>query len=239
MEENKSKVPSVTDLVRQRLQEVAEEICGLFERTIADYEDELSRLKENYQHLNLLDGVFRPKVHIRRSVCSADLQQTLVIKEEVLPEWNPSREQPDDPELLHVKEEQQELPTSGEGDPVDGLVKADITSSPFTAVPVRSEENKEEPQTSQLHPSQTEDNREAESSSSSPAKQMKLETDGEDCGGRSEPPRLQEELIILNLKVTYEGTHLDIKATMSPLGRAIMKVEVWDKLFSPQMQPHC
>lgn len=33
--------------------------------------------------------------------------------------------------------------------------------------------------------------------------------------------------------VTYEGEHLDIKAGMSPLGRSIMKVELWDKLFSP------
>ncbi|GAA6229185.1 DELTA-stichotoxin-Hmg2b-like [Lates japonicus] len=35
--------------------------------------------------------------------------------------------------------------------------------------------------------------------------------------------------------ITYEGSKLDIKATMSPLGRAIMKVEVWDKLFSAPM----
>ncbi|XP_018545014.1 DELTA-actitoxin-Afr1e [Lates calcarifer] len=35
--------------------------------------------------------------------------------------------------------------------------------------------------------------------------------------------------------ITYEGSNLDIKATMSPMGRAIMKVEVWDKLFSAPM----
>lgn len=34
--------------------------------------------------------------------------------------------------------------------------------------------------------------------------------------------------------LTYEGSALDIKATMSPLGKAILKVEVWDKLFSPR-----
>ncbi|XP_019962900.1 DELTA-actitoxin-Afr1a-like [Paralichthys olivaceus] len=38
--------------------------------------------------------------------------------------------------------------------------------------------------------------------------------------------------------VTFEGSNLDIKATMSPMGRAIMKVEVWDKLFSPPMGQH-
>lgn len=38
--------------------------------------------------------------------------------------------------------------------------------------------------------------------------------------------------------LTFEGRSVDIKATMSPLGRAIMKVEVWDKLFSPMQQQH-
>ncbi|XP_034415319.1 DELTA-stichotoxin-Hcr4a-like [Cyclopterus lumpus] len=34
--------------------------------------------------------------------------------------------------------------------------------------------------------------------------------------------------------LTFEGQKLDIKATMSPMGRAMLKVEVWDKLFTPQ-----
>ncbi|XP_014048388.1 DELTA-stichotoxin-Hcr4a [Salmo salar] len=38
--------------------------------------------------------------------------------------------------------------------------------------------------------------------------------------------------------ISYEGNYLDIKATMSPMGRAIMKVEVWDKLFTPSQQAH-
>ncbi|KAE8283405.1 DELTA-sagatoxin-Srs1a [Larimichthys crocea] len=32
--------------------------------------------------------------------------------------------------------------------------------------------------------------------------------------------------------ITYVGNYLDIKATMCPMGKAIMKVEVWDKLFT-------
>merc|ERR1712002_831679 len=36
--------------------------------------------------------------------------------------------------------------------------------------------------------------------------------------------------------LTFKGKQLDIKATMSPMGRAIMKVELWDKLFDPVMQ---
>ncbi|KAM4525405.1 DELTA-actitoxin-Afr1e-like [Odontesthes bonariensis] len=36
--------------------------------------------------------------------------------------------------------------------------------------------------------------------------------------------------------LTFEGSSLDVKATMSPTGRAILKVELWDKLFSPRLQ---
>ncbi|KAJ7992376.1 hypothetical protein DPEC_G00277880 [Dallia pectoralis] len=35
--------------------------------------------------------------------------------------------------------------------------------------------------------------------------------------------------------ICYPGNYLDITATMSPMGRAIMKVEVWDKLFTPTL----
>ncbi|CAG5898014.1 unnamed protein product [Menidia menidia] len=36
--------------------------------------------------------------------------------------------------------------------------------------------------------------------------------------------------------INYVGNYLDIKATMSPLGNAIMKVEVWEKVFTPMGQ---
>ncbi|XP_020774052.1 DELTA-actitoxin-Afr1e-like [Boleophthalmus pectinirostris] len=38
--------------------------------------------------------------------------------------------------------------------------------------------------------------------------------------------------------ITYEGSYLDIKATMSPLGRCILKVEIWEKLFSSPSSKH-
>ncbi|KAM4715408.1 DELTA-stichotoxin-Hcr4a-like [Anableps anableps] len=37
--------------------------------------------------------------------------------------------------------------------------------------------------------------------------------------------------------ITFEGSSLDVKATMSPMGKAMLKVEIWDKLFS-QMSQH-
>ncbi|XP_059181310.1 DELTA-stichotoxin-Hcr4a-like [Centropristis striata] len=33
--------------------------------------------------------------------------------------------------------------------------------------------------------------------------------------------------------LTFEGMNVDIMGTMSPMGRAIVKVEIWDKLFNP------
>ncbi|KAG7252994.1 hypothetical protein CRUP_022531 [Coryphaenoides rupestris] len=33
--------------------------------------------------------------------------------------------------------------------------------------------------------------------------------------------------------ISFAGDYLDVRATMSPMGHAIMKVEVWDSLFKP------
>uniref|UniRef100_A0A672ZGI0 C2H2-type domain-containing protein n=1 Tax=Sphaeramia orbicularis TaxID=375764 RepID=A0A672ZGI0_9TELE len=102
-------------LVEQRLTAAAEEIFGLFERTIAEYEEELCRTKEeNQRQRQILDCVWNPTVLIHR----ADVQQLLVVTEEVPPEqqeWNPivDQEEPE-PEPPHIKEEQEELWTSQE-----------------------------------------------------------------------------------------------------------------------------
>ena len=74
------------------------------------------------------------------SVFPAGVQQLLVIKEEVPPEWSPSLDQ-EDPEPLHIKEEQEEVWTSQEGEQLNGLQEADITRFPFTAVPVKREDD--------------------------------------------------------------------------------------------------
>ncbi|XP_038592410.1 uncharacterized protein LOC119916458 isoform X1 [Micropterus salmoides] len=119
-------------------------------------------------------GVGMPR---RKTVLPADVQQLLVIKEETPTEWSPSLDQ-EDPELLHIKEEQEELWISQEGEQLNGLEEADITRFPFTAVTVKSEDEEEKPQSPQLHRRQTEDNRETEPSASSSATQIKTETDG-------------------------------------------------------------
>ncbi|XP_075961865.1 uncharacterized protein LOC142965049 isoform X1 [Anarhichas minor] len=128
------------------------------------------------------------------SLVYKDVQQLLVVKEEQQ-EWSSSLDQEDpepphveedqedpepphveedqeDPEPPHVEEEQEELWTSQEGEQLQGLEDADITKFSFT--PVKSEDDEEEGQSSQLHQRQTE--------------QMETEADGEDCGG-PEPGR--------------------------------------------------
>ncbi|XP_034747479.1 chromo domain-containing protein cec-1-like, partial [Etheostoma cragini] len=106
-----------------------------------------------------------------------DVQQLLVVKEEVLPEQQEcsssvDQQEPESPP--HIKEEQEELWRSQEGEQLQGLEEADITKFPFTPVSVRSEGDEEEAQSSQLHQRQTQ--------------HMQTEADGEDCGG-PEPAR--------------------------------------------------
>ncbi|XP_045913700.1 zinc finger and SCAN domain-containing protein 20-like [Micropterus dolomieu] len=178
----------------QVLRAAAEEIFGLFERTISEYERELCRSKEeNQRHRKLLDAVFQPEVRLHRAVSHEDVQQLQGSKQEVpseqkewrhsldqedpepphtKEEWSPRLDQEDPLEVPHIKEEPEELWTSQEGEQLPGLEEADITKFTFTPVSVKSEEDEEKPQSSQLHESQTE----------------QMEADGEDCGG-PEPAR--------------------------------------------------
>ncbi|KAK9526599.1 hypothetical protein VZT92_015288 [Zoarces viviparus] len=140
-----SKVQMLRCFVNQRLTAAAEEIFGVFERTIAEYEEELSRSKEEIERQRkLLDAVFIPQLRLHR----ADVQQLLVVKEEQQ-EWSSSLDQ-EDPEPPHVEEEQEdpEAPhikdehwTSQEGEQLQGLEEADIKYS-FT--PAKSEDDEEE-----------------------------------------------------------------------------------------------
>ncbi|XP_068589630.1 zinc finger protein 184-like [Cebidichthys violaceus] len=182
-----SKVQMLRCLVNQRLTAAAEEIFGVFERTIAEYEEELCRSKEeNERQRKLLDGDFNPQLRLHR----ADVQQLLVVKEEVPSEqqdWSSSLDQEDpepphikedqeDPEPPHIKEDQEELWTSQEGEQLQGLEEADIK---FSFTPVKIVDDEEKPQSSQLHQRQTE--------------QIETEADGEDCGG-PEPDRNPDPL---------------------------------------------
>ncbi|XP_030267043.1 uncharacterized protein LOC115578288 [Sparus aurata] len=185
-----SEVQTLSLLVKQRLTAAAEEIFELFEGTIAEYEEELCRSQEEKERQRkLLDAVLQPQVKLHRT----DIQQLSVSEEEDPPEQqerSSSLDQEDPPELLDIKEEEQELWISQEGEQLQGLEEADIKVT-LTPVPVKSgEDDEEKPQSSQLHQRQTE--------------QKETEADGEDCGG-PEPGRTFNSVSHLQ-PVTDDGT---------------------------------
>ncbi|XP_035848900.1 gastrula zinc finger protein XlCGF57.1-like [Sander lucioperca] len=128
----------------------------------------------------------RSRAQTLRWLHHAALQQLLVAKDWVPPEQQDcsssvDQQEPEPPP--NIKEEQEELWSSQEGEQLQGLEEADITKFPFTPVPVKSEDDEEEAQSSQLHQRQTQ--------------HMETEADGEDCGGpepaRNSHPLLQPE----------------------------------------------
>lgn len=113
---------------------------------------------------------------------SANVEKFTVIKEVALVQEQCSSGLDQlDPKPPHIKKEQDELWTSHEAKQPQGLGETE-SKLPLTSVPVKSENDHEEEkaQSSKLHQSQTEENREAE--------HLKMEADGEHGGG-SEPAR--------------------------------------------------
>uniref|UniRef100_UPI0037E78BA9 zinc finger protein ZFP2-like n=1 Tax=Semicossyphus pulcher TaxID=241346 RepID=UPI0037E78BA9 len=132
-----SKVQMLRACVNQRLTAAAEEIFELLERTIAEYEEELCRSKENQR--KIVDAVFNPEVRLNR----ADFQQLLVNEKKVPPEqqeWSSILDQDGSQEPQHIKEEQEELWTNQEGEQLQGLKQADVSTLILTPVPVKTEE---------------------------------------------------------------------------------------------------
>ncbi|XP_068431436.1 uncharacterized protein [Clinocottus analis] len=147
-----SKDRTLRALVSRRLAAAAEEIFGLFERTIAEYEAE---------RRELLAGVYHRQLHAAR----ADAQQLLVVEEAVPPEqqqeWISSLDR-EDPEPPHIKEEPVELWTIQEGEQLQGLEEAGF-NFPMTSVTVKIEDGVEgKSQSSQFPERRTEENGEAE-----------------------------------------------------------------------------
>nr|XP_020481066.1 zinc finger protein 112-like [Monopterus albus] len=113
---NKSTMSSVQRLrefVTERLTAAVEEIFGGFEKIIVQYEEEIGRQRR------LLDIVWKPEVKLHR----IELPQQHVCKEEeVLADqqlWNQDRNSnldQEDPEPPQIKEEQEELCSSQEGE---------------------------------------------------------------------------------------------------------------------------
>ncbi|XP_042170535.1 zinc finger protein 32-like isoform X1 [Oncorhynchus tshawytscha] len=168
-----SRIELLKSFFNQRLAAAAEEIFRVVEKTIAEYQDEMSRSEERNSRLQkLLDITIKPEIKLYRA--DTQLQQLPACGEQVpseQEEWIHSLGQEDpqsgpggstvwgrrihslvqeDPQLVHIKEEQQELWTSlGEGQ------ESDTTEFIFTSACVQSDCNQDPPQPSHLYQTQS------------------------------------------------------------------------------------
>ncbi|XP_059196090.1 zinc finger protein ZFP2-like [Centropristis striata] len=109
-----SAVECLRQFVSQRLTAAAEEIFGVFEKTVIEYEEEIDRQRK------LLDILCKPDLKLHR----IELQQQHVCQEEevladqqlCIEERNWSSLDQEDPDPSQIKEEQQELFISQEGE---------------------------------------------------------------------------------------------------------------------------
>ncbi|XP_061623425.1 uncharacterized protein LOC133475077 isoform X2 [Phyllopteryx taeniolatus] len=92
------------DLVRERLIAAADEIFGLFEGTIASYEEQLRRAREETERQRRqLEAVCKTQIVIRME----DVQQVIGRHVEFSPQlqWGSSSLEPQDPQPSYVKAE--------------------------------------------------------------------------------------------------------------------------------------
>ncbi|XP_077937688.1 uncharacterized protein LOC120826167 [Gasterosteus aculeatus] len=125
-----SSVENLREFVNERLSAAAEEIFGVFKRIVVEYQEEIDRQRR------LLDVLWKPEVRLHR----IELPQSRVCKEEellseqqlCLQERKPSLDQ-EDPDPPEIKEEQEELCTSPEGEQLEPKQEA------FTLTPTCEE----------------------------------------------------------------------------------------------------
>ncbi|XP_061748954.1 gastrula zinc finger protein XlCGF8.2DB-like isoform X2 [Nerophis ophidion] len=151
------KVEMLRVLVKQRLTAAVEEIFVVLERTIAEYEEELSRRKEeNERQRQLLDALFN-----KHQVVAHRTVQTMEDTgrggpaessgEELLPHeqqgWSFWEEQKE-PHPPYVKEEEEKAGPSQERERLEGLEEAKL---PLSGVMVKSEDDEDELHSWRLH----------------------------------------------------------------------------------------
>ncbi|KAM8886183.1 uncharacterized protein AB9W97_013406 [Spinachia spinachia] len=139
------------EFVSERLSAAAEEICGVFVKTIFEYEEEIDRQRR------LLDVVWKPHIKLHR----LELPQSRVCKQEevlsdqrlCLQERNPSvdHEDPGPPQIKEEqeeREEQEELCSSREGEQLEPKQEADT----FTLTPACEETDHSDDDTQFFNP---------------------------------------------------------------------------------------
>nr|XP_057926013.1 zinc finger protein 432-like [Doryrhamphus excisus] len=132
------------ELVKERLMAAADEIFALFERTIASYEEELCRTREEKErHRQQLEAAWKTQIVLN----AEDAQQSMGAEERPpQQQGRTSTFELEDPQPPHVKEEAEELWTAQEGPCLLGPTDAaDITPLPLTGVSVKTEDDEDKP----------------------------------------------------------------------------------------------
>ncbi|XP_036953289.1 zinc finger and SCAN domain-containing protein 21-like [Acanthopagrus latus] len=140
-----SSAESLRAFVTERLTAAAEEIFRVFNKTIVEYEKEIDRQRR------LLDIVWKPELKLH----PIELPQQHVFKEEEVlsdqqlcdQEKNSSVDQEDPAEPPQIKEEQEELCVSQEGEQLVVKVETDT----FTLIPPCEESDHSEPESNRDH----------------------------------------------------------------------------------------
>ncbi|XP_045889747.1 zinc finger protein 501-like isoform X2 [Micropterus dolomieu] len=139
-----SSVDFLREFISERLTAAAEEIFGVFRKTALEYEEEIDRQRR------LLDIVLKPEIQLHRTELP---QQHVYTEEEFLAdqqlcvqERNSSLDQ-EDPEPPQIKEEQEELCSSQEG---EQLVLKQETDA-FMWIPAYEESDDSEPEPNRDH----------------------------------------------------------------------------------------
>ncbi|XP_042277373.1 zinc finger protein 480-like [Thunnus maccoyii] len=141
-----SSVECLREFINERLTAAAEEIFGVFQKTIVNYEEEINRQRR------LLDIIWKPEIKLHRielpqqHVCKEDLADQQLFNQE----RNSSLDQ-EDPEPPQIKDEQDELCNSLEG---EQLVLKQETKT-FMLTPTCEESDNSEDQTLDLSPDET------------------------------------------------------------------------------------
>ncbi|XP_073333291.1 uncharacterized protein [Pagrus major] len=133
-----SSVECLRGFINERLTAAAEEIFGVFKKTVVEYEEEIDRQRK------LLDIVWKPEIKLHRIELP---QQHVCTEDEVLADQllcdqdrNSSLDQ-EDPEPPQIKEEQEELCSSQEG---EQLVLKQETDT-FMLIPLYEQSDHSEP----------------------------------------------------------------------------------------------